>query len=197
MKHKTSKKKIIILIVSFLVILLGLGTFKGYQSFCHDQRQTAEDMDSMMKLFNMQLRVPNKKISGIWSDEQEDQVLNDVSFDTGVFAHYLIKKATFQEIEYKDVEPQWSLSSTEKEPSTPDYLSTVECLKNLNDNLRYNPKYQQYACEVEFKPLTMDDLLNNPKKVIKIKNDLLKATEQEGFSLSRLTDACPSQYLPK
>ena len=165
MKHKTSKTKIIILIVSFLVILLGFGTFNGYQSFCNDQYQTAEDMDSIMKLFNMQLKLPNKKISGIWSDKQEDQVLHDVPFETSVFVRYLIKKATFQKIEYKDVEPQWSLVPTQANPELPNPPGTAECLKNFNENLLYNPKYEQDKMNTEFnKPLTMEDFSITQRK---------------------------------
>ena len=195
MKLKRNKKKIIILIVSFLVILLGFGTFKGYQDFCYDQHQTAMDMDSMMKLFSMQLQLPNEKVLGIWSDKQEYKILHDVPFDTGVFARYLIKKATFQEIEYKDVEPQWSLSPTQN----PNRLSTTECLKNFNENLLYNPEYEQDKRDAEFnKPLAMEDLLNNTKKVVDLKDRLIDITKGVGSSLDELTiNPCPSQYLPK
>lgn len=197
MKPKMNKKKVILFITGLLVILLSFGTFKGYQSFCYDQHQTAMDMDSMMRLFNMQLKLPNEKISEIWSGEQEDEILSEIPFDTGVFAHYLFKKVTFQKIEYKDVEPQWSLLPTEKDVSEPGNLSTAECLKNFNENLLYNPKYEQYKRDAEFnKPLTMEDLLNNPEKEVKLKEYLIDIVH--GFSLDELTDnPCPAQYLPK
>ncbi len=114
-----------------------------------------------------------------------------------IFSNYMLKKVTFQEIQYKDIEPQWSLLPTQKDPSKPGDLSTEECLKNFNNNLLYNPEYEQYKRDAEFnKQLTMDDLLNNPEKVVKLKEYLIDIVH--GFSLDELTDCpCPSQYLPK
>lgn len=58
----------------------------------------------------------------------------------------------------------FSLYPTIKNPLEPGNLSTAECLKNFNENLLYNPKYEQYKSDAEFdKSLTMDDLLNHPK----------------------------------
>ena len=198
MKHKTSKTKIIILIVSFLVILLGFGTFKGYQSFCHDQYQTADDIDSVLQLFNMQLQLPNEKIFGGWTDELENEIIHDVPFDNDAFTHYLIKKVTFQEIEYKDVEPQWSLLPTQANPKLPNPPGTAECLKNFNENLLYNPEYEQEKRDAEFnQPLTMDDLLHNTKKVVKLIYRLIDI-KPHGSSLYEMAiNPCPSQYLPK
>jgi len=199
MKLKQNKKRIIIILSSLLIILLAFGTFKGYQSFRYDQRQTAMDMDSMMRLFNMQLQVPDKEKPGDWIYLQPLQLPDYSSFDIEIFPHYMLKKVTFQEIQYKDVEPQWSLLPTEKDLEFPNTKSTTECLKNFNQNLIYNPKYEQYKMDADFnKPLTMDDLLNNPKKVVKLKDDLLYYSRREGFSWDGLANnPCPSQYLPK
>lgn len=199
MKLKQNKKKVIIFIAGLLVILLTCGTIKGYQSFRYDQRQTAMDMNSMMRLFNMQLQLPNKKISEIWTEEQDYQILGDVPFDAGVFSHYMLKKVTYQKIEYKDIEPQWYLLPTQADSKFPNTKSTAECLKNFNDNLLYNPEYEQYRRDVEFsKPLTMDELLNNSKKVVHLINDLYYFSSGKGFSIKYLTDyPCPSKFLPK
>ena len=153
----------------------------------------------MMVIFNMQLQLPNEKISGIWPNKQRNQVLKNGSFDIGIFAHYMLKKVTFQQIEYKDLEPQWFLLSTKKYTSTPDYLSTAECLKNFNNNLLYNPEYEQYRRDVEFsKPLTMDDLLNKPNKVVKLTDDLYHYSSSKGLPLTQLSNCpCPALYLPK
>jgi len=197
MKPKNNKKKIIMVITSFFIILLAFGTFKGYQSFRYDQRQTEMDMDSMMKLFNMQLQVPNQEKPGSWIYLQPFQLPDYSSFDIKLFPNYMLKKITFQEIQYKDIEPKWSLFPTEKK--LVEIKSTVECLQNFNNNLLYNPEYERYRRDTEFsKPLTMDDLLNNPKKVVKLKDDLLEYSNSESFSLTLLSYCpCPSQYLPK
>ena len=202
MKHKICKKKIIILIVSFLVILLGFGTFKGYQSFRYDQYQTVDDMGRVQELFNMQLQVPDEEKPGGWIYLQPLQLPNDrygSSFDTKTFFNYMLKKVTFQEIEYKDVEPQWSLLPTQANPKLPNPPRTAECLKNFNENLLYNPEYEQDKRDAEFnKPLTMDDLLHNTKKVAKLIYRLIDITEGDGSSLDELTkNPCPSQYLTK
>lgn len=199
MKLKQNKKKIIIILSLLLIILLAFGTFKGYQSFRYDQRQTAIDMESMMELFNMQLRVPDKEKPGDWIYLQPLQLQEDSSFDIKLFPRYMLKKVTFQEIQYKDVEPQWSLLPTEKDPKFPNTKSTAECLENFNNNLLYNPQYEQYKMDAEFnKPFAMNDLLNDPKKVVKLKDDLLYYSRREGFSWDVLANnPCPSQYLPK
>ena len=199
MKFKGHKKKIIILIASSFVILLACGTFKGYQSFRHDQHQAAIDMDNIITLFNMQLRVPDERKPGNWINLQPYKLPNDNSFDMRVFSNYVLKKVTFQKTEYKDVEPQWFLLPTRTNPKFPNYLTTEECLKNFNNNLLYNPDYEQYRTNLDFNnPLTMTDLVNNPKKVVDLVDNFYDYSSSKGFPLKDLIDrSCPSQYLPK
>lgn len=194
-----SKKKIIIIIASLLVALLFFGTFKCYQSFCSDQRKTMINMNCTINLFNLQLRVPNEEKPGSWIYLQPFQLQEDSSFDIKLFLRYMFKKTTFQEIQYKDVEPKWSLLATEKDPEFPNTKSTTECLKNFNENLLYNPKYEQYRSNLDFnKSLTMDDLLNNTQKSMALISDIYDYAAQKGISVKTLANnPCPAQYLPK
>lgn len=198
MKLKHNKKKMIIILSLLLIFLITFGIFKGYQSFRHDQHQTAMDMDNMMGLFNMQLQIPNQEKPGSWTYIQF-KTPNETSFDSSLFFQYLLKKATFREIQYKDVEPQWSLLPTGKDSRYPNTKSTAECLKNFNDNLLYNPKYEQYKADAEFdKPISMDYLTHNSREVVKLMDKLYHYSEAEGISFRKLADnPCPSQYLPK